>query len=114
MSSRQVDFLIVGSMRCGSSSLSTVLNGHPRISLPARELYFFSQDSVYARGERWYEREIKRRTRARCLIGEKCVSYGYIPESRDRIWRYSPDVRLIWILRDPVQRAVSHYHHNVN
>lgn len=109
-----INFLIVGSMRSGTSTLTCLLNRHRDISLPERELYYFSFPGVYARGEDWYEKRVASLTSRRRVIGEKCVSYGYLPEARDRIWRYSPEVRLIWILRHPVERAYSHYIHNVN
>lgn len=107
------NFIIVGSMRSGSTSLSALLNANPNIFIPQKELYFFSFERNYLKGINWYE-SFFRDVSGHRILGEKCVSYGYVRESRDRILQYNPNVKLIWILREPISRAISHYRHNVN
>ncbi len=110
---RLPDFLIVGAMKAGSSSLVELLNRHRDVSLPARELYFFSDRKRFANEVGWYGERLRRLTAPARVLGEKCVSYGYIAEAAPRIVRTLPEVKLVWILRDPVQRAYSNYMHNL-
>jgi hypothetical protein len=107
---RLPDFLIVGAMKSGSSTLVELLNRHPDVSLPSRELYFFSER--FDRGIAWYGEELRRRTVPARLLGEKCVTYGYIPDATAHIARTLPGIKLVWILRDPVQRTYANYMHN--
>jgi len=105
-------FLIVGAMKSGSSTLVELLNRHDDVSLPSRELYFFSDDETFARGVGWYRERLADLSAPAKLLGEKCVSYGFIAEAAPRIARTLPGVKLVWILRDPVQRSYSNYMHN--
>jgi sulfotransferase family protein len=107
---RLPDFLIVGAMKSGSSTLVELLNRHRDLSLPSGELYFFSEK--FDRGIDWYGEQLRRRTVPARLLGEKCVSYGYIPEAASRIAHTLPAAKLVWILRDPVQRTYANYMHN--
>ena len=110
---RLPDFLIVGAMKSGSSSLVELLNRHGDISLPSRELYFFSERKKFAKGAGWYAEQLRRQAAPARLLGEKCVSYGYIEEAAPRIVDTLPGVKLVWILRNPAQRSYSNYMHNL-
>ena len=84
-----------------------------------KEIEYFSID--HARGERWYRAhfplELRRRVarwRGRpWLTFEATPDYLFDPRVAERVRRQLPAAKLIVILRDPVSRAVSHYHHNV-
>ncbi len=110
----KINFFILGSMKSGSTSLSAMLNAHPEIYIPQKELYYYSFTHNYTKGKEWYFSHFEKNTQSPLVIGEKCVSYGYIKESRDRIYKDFPDSKLVWILRNPIHRAISHYNHNVN
>jgi hypothetical protein len=111
------DFLIIGAPRCGTTSLFYYLSEHPQI-VPSttKELHFF--DDHYAKGMRWYRAQfpttvqkyyaahIRKRD---FLTGEATPAYLFYPHASERIAKALPDVKLIVLLRNPVDRAFSHY-----
>jgi hypothetical protein len=104
------DFLIIGAQRCGTTSTYEYLIQHPRILAAWRkEVRFFDAPPNYARGEAWYRAHFPRR-RPGALTGEATPSYMFRPGAAARMARHVPDARLIALLRDPVDRAISHYH----
>lgn len=109
------DFLIVGAQRAGTTALYEYLRRHPAVVGPAwKEVNFF--DVHYPRGEAWYRGHFPIGARSRRLgsiVGEASPSYLFHPLGPERIRALLPDVRLIALLRNPVDRAHSHYHHEV-
>ena len=114
------DALVIGAQRSGTSSLYKHLGRHPNVAPSLRkEIEYFSID--HARGETWYRAhfplELRRRVarwRSRPWITfEATPDYLFDPRVPERVARELPGVKLIVVLRDPVARAVSHYHHNV-
>jgi hypothetical protein len=104
------DFLILGAQKAGTTALYDYLYRHPAISGPSwKEVGFF--DLHWWRGERWYRGHFPRGARA--PVGEASPSYLFHPEAPQRVRSLVPDARLIAILRDPVDRAFSHYQHEV-
>ena len=105
------DFLLIGGQRCGSTSLYATLCGHPQVLAGAhKEPHFF--DNNHLRGEAFYRRLFPLRAylRARhAITGEATTHYLSHPAVPGRVAAMLPDVRLITILRDPVERAYSHY-----
>ena len=114
-------YIIIGAQKCGTSSLYRYLNEHPAVAAAAgKEVHYF--DWHYRRGPRWYRahfptvayRELFRaRTGQRLVTGEASPYYLFHPHSPERVKHLVPDVKLIVLLRDPVERAVSAYHHQV-
>jgi hypothetical protein len=113
-------FLIIGAQKAGTSSLYEYLTAHPGIPRAAtKEVHYF--DLNYFRGERWYRahfptRAAAARHRARGVDlapGEASPYYLFHPLAADRVRETLPDVKLIVLLRDPIKRALSHYHHEV-
>ncbi len=106
------DFVIVGAMRAGTSTLAAALAQDPRIFLPREEIHYFSDPDLYARGMEWYESHFSQPEAVGAqIVGEKSATYHYSPGAIERIARDLPNVRIIFILRDPLQRAYSHYWH---
>ena len=104
-------FLIVGAMRCGTSSLAHYLRGHPQVALAEqKEVHFF--DAQFARGADWYRNQFIGAGSA-LAVGEATPNYMFKPEVPARMAALVPDARLIAILRDPIDRAYSHFRHNV-
>jgi len=103
------DFLIVGAQRAGSSSLFSYVCAHPRVAPPAhKEIHFFDNNSF--RGLGWYRRYFPLRARMGDQVtGEASPYYLFHPAVPARVAETLPDVRLIAILRDPVERAYSGY-----
>ena len=104
------DFLILGAQKAGTTALYAYLRWHPHVTGPSfKEVSFF--DRHYARGERWYRAHLPVRRRA--LVGEASPSYLFHPLAPERVARMLPEARLIALLRNPVDRAFSHYQHEV-
>ena len=104
------DFLILGAQKAGTTALYAYLRWHPDITGPSfKEVSFF--DRHYAHGERWYRAHLPVKRSA--LVGEASPSYLFHPLAPERVQQMIPAVRLIALLRDPVERAFSHYQHEV-
>lgn len=107
------DFLIIGAQRCGTTSLYRYLTQHPQI-LPAsdKEVHFF--DFNFDKGLDWYEAQFPSKTPGTVQrTGEASPYYLVHPRVPQRVRQHYPEVKLIVLLRDPVERAISHYHHEV-
>jgi hypothetical protein len=96
-------------MRCGSSWLDRLLRSHPQVYLPVhrKELHFF--DRHYERGVEWYAANFPIEKDAYAHIGEITPKYLHHPEVPFRIKEHLPDARFLVILRNPADRAYSHY-----
>jgi hypothetical protein len=109
---RGPDFIIIGAQKSGTTSLYRYLAEHPRI-VPASEkqVDFFAHDD-YRRGTEWYLSHFPEREPG-VLTGEASPYYMFHPHAPKRIFRFDPGVKLIAILRNPVDRTYSHYQHQV-
>lgn len=110
----KIDFLVVGAQKAGTSALDHYLRQHPQIAMPPRqkELHFFDDDRQFERGKpdyRRYERHWDKSQRGKTR-GEVTPIYMFWPDSPRRIYRYNPQIKLIAVLRNPVERAFSHWH----
>lgn len=108
MTHQAPDFLIIGAQKAGTTSLYNCLKQHPDV-LPARkkEIHYFSQ--FYRKGLPWYLEHFPLR-QDRQLSGEASPFYLFHPQSARRIAETYPHIKIIILLRDPVERAISHYH----
>ncbi len=107
------DFLIIGAMRSGTTALHDTLARHPRV-IPAikKEIHFF--DLEFHRGIGWYRAHFPYQTRMRGHItGEASPYYLFHPLAPGRAAQTVPQARLIALLRNPVDRAYSHYWHGI-
>jgi hypothetical protein len=116
------DFLIVGAQRCGTTSLFKTLSQHPAV-IPAvlhKGVHYFDTDSD--RSLSWYlghfptlrrAAAIERRTGVRPLTGESSPFYMFHPSASARIAAALPEVKLLVLLRDPVERAYSAHAHEL-
>jgi hypothetical protein len=109
------DFVIVGTCKSGSTSLHQNLRKHPGLYTPSNEVhYFYSRaQGQYDQGRKWYERHFDEAEDGQ-TVGEKTPLYARVPEVPSRMHEMIPGAQLVWIFRDPVQRAHSHYWFNVN
>lgn len=129
---RLPDFIISGAMKCGTSSLHHLLASHPQVYMPDGEQLFFAiddfeehpeffarcqdgwnwldYDADFDRYLQWYQRFFAAAGPQDC-IGEDSPAYLSSGKSPERIRKLIPDVKLIFLLRDPVERAWSHYWH---
>lgn len=120
MTDRWPDLFVAGAGRAGTTSLHRYLGQHPEIFMSAdKEPRFFAEvwDRAEQEGrlEAAIEDYLARFAPARDLpvAGESSVTYMYHPEVPDRIEARVPDARVVVSLRDPVERALSHYWLNV-
>lgn len=115
------DFLIVGAQRCGTTSMFKTLAQHPGVARPflRKGIHYF--DVAYDRGPRWYRGHFPVRATSRLrrlggpgpLTGESSPYYSFHPAAAERIAADLPDVKLIMLLRDPVERAYSAHSHEL-
>jgi len=108
---RPPDFLIIGTERGGTTSMHSYLTENPKI-VPAlrKEIHFFDQN--YSKGWAWYLAHFPIR-KSDILTGEASPHYYFFPEAAQRIADTLPNGKLILLLRNPVDRAYSHYQHEV-
>jgi hypothetical protein len=105
-------FFIVGAQRSGTTHLCHLLAAHPEIEMatPFRpEPKFFLLDDLFARGLPYYEHTFFGRKPGARLRGEKTVSYMESERAARRIRESFPEARIVFLLRDPIERAISHY-----
>lgn len=104
---RLPSFVVIGAMKSGTTSLYASLAAHPQIFC-ALEPHFF--DDNFHRGLDWYRSHFEE-ARPDQVLGEKTPDYLHRPDAVERMATLIPDARLIAILRNPVDRAYSHYWH---
>ncbi len=112
----KLDFLVAGFGKCGTTSLCAALAEHPGVFIPKeKETAFFA--FYHYRGWPWYE-NFFRDARPAQISGEGSQFYScemFETLSCQRIFEYAPDLRLIFIARDPIARLESYYrelHHS--
>jgi hypothetical protein len=109
------NFLIVGTAKAGTTSLSRYLEATPGVFMSQRGSNYFSSDSFVHNSRLPVVRDKKKYlelfggVKDEIAIGEVCTSYLYAPGAHKRIKHDIPGARIIMILRDPIQRAYSHY-----
>jgi len=109
---RKIDFLIVGTQKGGTSALDKYIREHPEIGMAKRkELHFFDNEKVFSKSKIDYsEYECQFDfTSNKKVYGEATPIYIYWEPSCRRIWEYNSNIKLIFILRNPVTRAFSHW-----
>ncbi|QQA41926.1 sulfotransferase family protein [Pelagovum pacificum] len=107
-----VDVIVIGAMRAGTTSLHRMFTAHDQIAVPnEKEVDFFLGGDVWEKGERWYRRRFSDHDLLRVEVSpnySKCLSFPFVPE---RVATVAPACRFIYLVRDPVNRAVSQHHH---
>ncbi len=114
------DFIIIGAAKCGTTSLYDYLIQHPNIGTASKkEIIFF--DLNYEKGTFWYRshfptiftKYLYRLKNKDFITGEASPGYIFHPYAPQRIFKLIPKVKLIILLRNPVDRAYSHYNQQV-
>jgi hypothetical protein len=105
---RLPDLLIIGTQRGGTSSLYRYLGGHPHVVASVRkETEYFSRR--FDNGELWYRGHFPLRRSS--LTFEATPDYLFHPQAPARAAEAVPDARIVVLLREPVERAISHWQH---
>ena len=108
---KELDFIIIGAMKSGTTSVHKYLSAHKKIFLPPeKEAPFFSEDEIYELGYDKYFSEFFSLSNKYTLHGTVTPQYMLSTKAAERIRKTCPNVKLIAILRDPIERAYSHYH----
>jgi hypothetical protein len=105
------NLIIIGAMKCATTSLHYYLSLHPEISMSKiKELNYFI-DFNWGRGIKWYQSHF---TTDSLIRGETSPRYTCYPQIKDvstRMYATIPEAKLIYIVRDPIKRIFSHYVH---
>ncbi len=111
---RKPDFIVIGAMKSATSSLHVQLASQRGIFMSEpKEPNFFSDDDQYRRGVEWYS-SLFANAREGHLCGESSTHYTKLPDHPETIRRMAalvPNVKLVYIMRHPIDRLVSHYIH---
>lgn len=106
------NLIIIGAMKAGTTSLHNYLDFHPDISMSSvKETNFFSSEDLWRRGSPWYQRHFDPSAKVR---GESSTSYSAFPMRPGvpkRMHSLVPDAKLVYVVRNPVDRMISHYVH---
>jgi Sulfotransferase domain len=107
-----LDFLVIGAMKAGSTSLFEFLAAHPSVYVPGtKEPHYFSMRYYYPSS---YYRWLFRARGEQQICGEASTSYSNVnrfPRCPERIANDAPNVRIIYIIRDPIERIMSNLRH---
>jgi Sulfotransferase domain len=111
---RLPDFLIIGGAKSGTTTLYQYLCRHPQVYMSTpKEPDFFAVDAQYAQGINWYS-SLFNEAKPEQVCGEASTTYSrwqQHPQAAERIAQALPKVKLIYIMRHPVDRAYSFYVH---
>lgn len=107
------NLFIVGAMKSGTTSLHNYLDTHPDIfmSKKPKETQYFVTELNWSKGENWYLSLFESAGNAK-IIGESSTDYTKLPRYQgvvQRIATFNPESRIIYIIRDPVERSISNY-----
>jgi hypothetical protein len=108
-------FLVIGATKCGTESLHAYLSGHPEVFIHPKELRFFTREFNLERGATWYRDQFSGAGSVRA-VGEGSNAYTRDPVYGGvaaRIRRALPSVRMIYVIRHPIDRIRSHYRHRL-
>lgn len=112
--SKYPDFIIIGAMKCATSSLHEQLALQPGIFMSElKEPNFFSNDDQYAKGVEWYLSHFKS-AQPQDICGESSTHYTKLPtypHTIERLQKHLPDAKFIYVMRHPIDRLVSQYVH---
>jgi hypothetical protein len=112
MVNRKIDFLICGTQKGGTSALHAYLREHPGICMAnQKEVHFFDNESYFTSQNvdySTYHAQFSPNS-SHQVLGESTPIYMYWHNAPRRIWEYNPDIKLIIILRNPIERAYSHW-----
>jgi hypothetical protein len=114
---RLPNFLVIGAMKAGTTSLYQYLRVHPQVFMAStKEVNFFNPLRNWRRGVGWYASNFEGVGDDVVAVGEASTSYTKYPWIRgvpERIRSVLGDVKLIYLIRDPIERMRSHYLHNL-
>ena len=111
----KVNFMIIGAMKCGTTTLSKILANHPSISFSKeKEPHFFSKSKDWKSELKDYEKLFSQKDGV--IYGEGSTTYTFYPQFNLEVWNdiyeYNPDMKFIYLIRNPIERIISQYMHS--
>lgn len=107
------DFVVIGAPKCGTTFLYHLMTKHPHIEPAAfKELHYF--DLLFEEGTEWYRHCFlppRQKDGRETITGDGTPSYFFHPHAAERMAEVIPEAKLIALLRNPVDRTYSAYHH---
>src|SRR6478752_4058553 len=106
-----VDFIICGTQKGGTSALDVYLRGHPNICMAEKkEVHFFDNEDAFRNATPDYSQyhSVFKSNSSSLIFGEATTIYMYWREAPRRMWQYNPNLKLIVLLRNPIERAYSY------
>jgi Sulfotransferase domain len=103
------NFMLIGAAKCATTTIRTLLGAHPDVFVVSYESQFFNEDTVFVRGIEWYE-SLYAGSESKHRCGEGCNSYTMkerYPRAFERLSAYAPDLKLIYVVREPFERIES-------
>lgn len=111
---QNLDFIIIGAMKCATTTLQKQLVAQPGIFMTEpKEPNFFGDDEQYAKGIQWYQ-SLFSSAQNNDLCGEASTQYSKLPtypHTVERLYKHYPEVKLIYMMRHPIDRLISQYIH---
>lgn len=106
-----INFFCVGAQKSGTTTLHDILNQHPQVFLPKKkEAHFFDMDDRFKKGFSWYYNEFFSEYRGQKICGSCNPEYMYFEKVPNRLFQaFGDNLKLVFIFRNPVDRAFSHY-----
>lgn len=107
------NLIVIGAQKCGTSGLHYYLGLHPEISISSpKELNFFIAERNWPRGLDWYRSRFDGSAPVRVEASPNYTAYPQHTGVPERMAEVVPDARLIYIVRDPIERIAAHWVHN--
>ncbi|MCH8823839.1 MAG: sulfotransferase [Planctomycetes bacterium] len=108
------DFVVIGAMKAGTTSFHSYLDEHPEICMSRqKDVNFFSPRHAWDKGPAWYQTLFSDHSK---LLGDTSAGYSQhpgVPNVPHNIASFNPSAKIIYLVRDPIRRILSHYSHNV-
>jgi hypothetical protein len=107
----RVDFIVAGAQKSGTTALHYFLEKHPNITMgDQQEIHFFDDEAMFVDQVDYKQLHKHYPLLAPSIIAGDCTpSYIYYEPAAERIWKYNPKIKLLVLLRNPVERAFAHW-----
>jgi hypothetical protein len=118
---KKVGFVVAGAQKSGTTALFDFLSTHPELCMQNREkstnkeVHYFDDDRLFnmkARSDHKYHMHFKPKEQHK-IIGDVTPAYMYRPQAAERMFNYNPKLKIIVILKNPIERAFSHWNMQV-
>lgn len=104
------DYMIIGAQKSGTTALFSFINQHPKTLRQTGEIHYF--DNQYQHDLAWYRKQFPEKPDDSYIIGDKSPYYLFHPLVAKRVYKHFPNVKIIIVLRNPVDRSYSQYQMN--